>query len=117
MSKNEVYKEANHLSLPVPADTKAGTPVRIGVLNGWAETPEGEGVGNIEGYASVNFTGAFKVEVAGALTKGQAVYITSANTLTATAASNALFGAALSAKGSGTGLAIIKVNPFGPAGA
>ena len=113
MATNEIFKEANHLSLPVPANTKAGVAVRIGVLNGFTEVAEGEGVGNIDGYASINLEGAFKVEVDGALTKGQAVYITSAGALTATAGTNAVFGASLSAKGTGKGLAIVKVSPFG----
>lgn len=85
MALNEIFKEANHLSLPVPADVPAGSPVRIGVLNGFTETPEGAGVGNVDGYASINMKGAFKVEVEGALTKGQEVFITPTNTLTTTA--------------------------------
>lgn len=109
MAKNEVFSEANHLSLPVPADTAAGVAVRVGVLNAFTETPEGAGVGNVEGYASVTLEGAFKVDVTGALTKGQAVYITSAGALTATATDNALFGASLSEKGSGSGPAVVKV--------
>lgn len=117
MATNEIFKLGTHVSLPVPADTKAGAPVRVGVLNGFTETPEGEGVGNIENYASINFDGAFKVDVAGALTKGQAVYITSAGALTATAASNTFFGASLSAKGTGTGPAVVKPIQSAPASA
>lgn len=116
MATNEIYREANHLSLPVPADTKAGAPVRIGILNGFTETPEGEGVGNIENHASINFEGAFKVDVVGALEKGQAVFIKSDNTLTATVAGSAArFGASLTKKGAGTGPAVVAVDKFGPA--
>lgn len=114
MATNEIFREANHLSLPVPADTPAGAPVRIGVLNGFTEVPEGEGVGNVDGYSSVNFEGAFKVDVAGAITnKGQAIYITGAGALTVTASGNFPFGSALSVKGAGTGPAVVKVAPFG----
>lgn len=114
MALNEIFKKAEHLSLPVAADVPAGVPVRVGVLNGFTETPEGAGVGNIEGYASLNLIGAFKVEVAGALTKGQEVFITPAGALTATAGTgNFSFGASLSDKGAGTGLAVIAVAKFG----
>ena len=41
MALNEVFKEANHLSLPVPDGTQSGTPLRIGILNAVAETDEG----------------------------------------------------------------------------
>ena len=117
MATNEIFKFGTHVSLPVPADTKAGVPVRIGILNGFSETPEGAGVGNIEGYASINFDGAFQVDVTGALTPGQAVYITSANALTATATGNALFGASLSTKGTGVGKATVKPIQSAPASA
>lgn len=109
MAKNEVFKAANHLSLPVPADTPSGKAVRVGVLNGFTETPEGEGVGNIEGYASLNLEGAFKVDVTGTLTVGQVVYITPAGVLTATAAGNFVFGASLRAKGTGVGPSVVRV--------
>lgn len=123
MALNEVFKEGNHLSLPVPDGTISGKSLRIGVLNAVAETDEGGatvvvngitqqsgGIGNKDNFASVSLVGAWEIDVAGALTVGQAVYIkTSDNTLTATATGNFLFGAALRAKGTGTGPAIVKV--------
>lgn len=114
MALNEIFKEANHLSLPVPADVPAGSPVRIGVLNGFTETPEGAGVGNVDGYASINMKGAFKVEVEGALTKGQEVFITPTNTLTTTAGTgNFSFGASLTERTATSGLAVVAVARFG----
>ena len=112
MSANEIFREANHLSLPVPADTPAGVAVRIGVLNGFTETPEGAGVGNIDGYASINLEGAFRVDVDGALTKGAPVYIVEADgslTSTDNAGANPLFGASLSEKAAGIAPAVVKV--------
>ena len=38
MAKNIVYKPGDHLSVPVPAGTKSGDPVRVGGLNGVAIT-------------------------------------------------------------------------------
>lgn len=114
MAMNEIFKEANHLSLPVPTDIPAGNPVRIGVLNGFTETPEGQGVGNVDGYASINMKGAFKVEVAGALEKGQEVFITPTNTLTATAGTgNFSFGVSLTERTATSGLAVVAVAKFG----
>lgn len=122
MALNEVFKEGNHLSLPVPNGTVSGTPLRIGILNAVAETDEGGatvvvngitqnsgGIGNANDFASVSFVGAWELTVTGALTVGQAVYITGAGALTATATGNFLFGAALRAKGTGSGLVVVKV--------
>lgn len=122
MATNEIFKEANHLSLPVPDGTLAGKPLRIGILNAVAETDEGGatavvngitqitgGVGNKDNFASVKFTGAWRLTVTGALTVGQAVYITGAGALTATATGNFLFGAALRAKGTGSGDVLVKI--------
>ena len=103
MALNEVFRDADHLSLPVPSDTASGKPVRIGGLNGVTETAEGEGF-NADGYASVWLKGAHKVNVTTTttLTVGAPVYIvTASNTLTTTDNSDAnpLFGHALEAKG------------------
>lgn len=122
MALNEVFKEGNHLSLPVPDGTLAGKALRIGILNAVAETDEGGttavvngitqttgGVGNKDNFASVSLTGTWELDVTGALTVGQAVYITGAGALTATATGNFLFGAALRAKGTGLGPVVVKV--------
>jgi len=119
---NEVFKEGNHLSFPVPDGTTSGKPLRIGILNAVAETDEGGasivvngitqqtgGIGNKDNFASVSHVGVWELDVAGALTVGQAVFIKSDNTLTATATGNFLFGAAIRAKGTGTGPAVVKL--------
>jgi len=119
---NEVFKEGIALSLPVPDGTLSGKALRIGILNAVAQTDEGGqtavvngitqitgGVGNKDNFASVSLVGAWELDVTGALTVGQAVYITGAGALTATATGNFLFGAALRAKGTGLGAAIVKI--------
>lgn len=102
--RNAVINQATKLSLPVPADTASGAPVKVGSLIGVCATKEGEG-GNADGYASVWREGAFDLSVTGAITAvGQPVYITSSNTLTATAGSDTLFGYALETKGAAAGV-------------
>lgn len=123
MALNEVFKEGIALSLPVPDGTKSGQPVRIGILNAVAETDEGGativvngitqqtgGVGNKDNFASLKLTGAWELDVTGAVASvGQPIYIKGDNTLTATATGNFLFGAALRTKGTGTGPLVVKV--------
>lgn len=126
MSLNEIFKEGNHLSAPVADTVRSGDPLRIGILNAVAETDPGGtvdaqnvvngvsqptgGVGNAVGFASVSHEGVWRVPVTGALAGyGTAVYITPTGTLTATAASNFLWGSAIRAKGTGTGDAIVKI--------
>ena len=123
MALNEVFKEGNHLSLPVPDGTVSGKPLRIGILNAVAETDEGGatvvvngitqisgGIGNKDNFASLSFVGAWDLDVAGAVASvGQAIYIKTDQTLTATASGNFLFGAALRTKGTGTGPLLVKV--------
>lgn len=84
MATNEIFKEANYLSLPVPAGTVSGDPVQIGELVGVAQTTEGENVGtsmvytpevwgqiptstgfNEAGFASIALKGAFAFEIEG----------------------------------------------------
>lgn len=117
MATNEVFRDSAWISLPVPETVKSGAPVRVGVLNGVAQTDAGVtgtpvvqgGVGNLPGYASVALQGAFRLTVVGALTVGQLVYIKTDLTLTATATGNKVFGAAVFAKGTGTGPATVKI--------
>ena len=94
MALNEIFKIGKSISLPVPANTKSGDPVRVGVLNGVAIVAEGSGF-NADGYTSVDLFGGhlFEITGGGAATVGTAVYITSAGALTLTAASNKLYGA------------------------
>lgn len=75
MAQNEIFRNATHLSLPVGSTVKAGDPVKVGVLNGVAQTAPGEG-GNPPGYATVWLQGAFKVPVTGTVAKvGDPIYI------------------------------------------
>jgi hypothetical protein len=72
-------------------------------------TQSSGGIGNKDNFASVSHVGVWELDVSGALTVGQAVYITGAGALTATATGNFLFGAAIRAKGTGVGPAIVKI--------
>lgn len=126
MARNEVYKDADYLSLPVPVGTKSGAPVRIGGLNGVAQVDEPTAYlastttpayneapsSNKAGYASIALKGAWRLPVATAtaLAIGAPVYIvTASNTLTTTdnSGANPLFGHALSAKGTTAGQTVI----------
>lgn len=113
MARNEVFKEADYLSLPVAEGVVSGQAVRVGGLNGVAQTDRGAEVdpaapyvqdisGNVEGYASVALKGAFLLPVSttAALTIGAPVYITGAGVLTPAdnSGANALFGHALTPK-------------------
>lgn len=126
MALNEVFREGNHLSAPVDDSVRSGQPLRIGILNAVAETDAGGatntsqvydgvaqptgGVGNKVGFTSVSHVGVWRLDVTGALAGyGTPVYIKPDGTLTATATGNFLFGAAIRAKGTGTGPAIVKI--------
>jgi hypothetical protein len=128
MATNEVFKNADYLSLPVPTGTLAGSPVKIGGLNGVTQTSEATVIvppmfpnytgpaspsGNEAGYASVALKGAFNLPFAsgvGAVAVGDPIYITSGNVLNITSSGNQLFGYALSAKASGAGNVIVRLN-------
>lgn len=105
MAKNRVFAgNEPALSLPVPAGTRSGDPVLVGAIVGVAatdrtETVDGKqygGVGNPEGHASVEVSGAFALEVAEAVAAaGTRIYIVPAdNSLTTAdgAGVNTLFG-------------------------
>lgn len=120
MATNEVYKVGAYVSLPVPTTIKSGDPVRVGAINAVAQTDSGiaavgstpavpGGVGNGTGFASCALEGVFNLTVTGTLAVGQLVYVTGANALTATATGNKVFGTSLSAKGTGAGLALVKI--------
>lgn len=115
MARNEVFKDADYLSLPVPTGLLSGAPVRVGGLNGVLQTneasvdkPAGDynkaASSNEPGFASVALKGAFRIPVgtATALAIGDPVYIVTATgnlTTTDNTGANPLFGHALSAKG------------------
>lgn len=111
MARNEVFKEADYLSLPVASGVVSGQAVRVGSLNGVAQTDRGAALnpaapyvqdisGNVEGYASVALKGAFLLPVSTttAMTIGAPVYITSGGALTPVDTGNSLFGHALTPK-------------------
>lgn len=125
MALNEVFKDADALSLPVPNDTRSGSPLRIGILNAVAITDAGGltdgrnvvngvsqptgGIGNKPGFTSTKTSGAFHVPVVGAAAVGDPIYIKGDNTLTRTAAGNFLYGVALRAKGTGTATLLVRL--------
>lgn len=122
MATNEVFRDADNLSLPVPAATLPGVAVVIGSagptvagdlstgLVGVTQTKEGEG-GNPALFASVMLKGAHKLPVTGAITViGQRVFIPAAGgALTATVGTNVLFGQALELKAAGTATITVRV--------
>lgn len=116
MARNEIFKDADYLSLPVAVGTKSGDPVRVRGLNAVAQTDEPtewhaehgawdqHPSGNKDGFASCALKGGFRLIVAGTgtLQVGDPVYIvTATNTVTTTdnTGANPLFGHALSTKG------------------
>lgn len=109
MALNEVFRDADHLSLPVPADTKSGAPVRVGGLNGVTQTARGEG-GNESTHATVWLKGAHEFTADFAVANvGDPVYITSANALTDTATGNSLYGHALTTKAAASGPLTVRI--------
>lgn len=108
--RNEHFRDADRLSLPVDADTPSGDPVVVGSIIGVTATAEGEG-GNPDGYASVWTKGAFNLTVSTTVgSVGLALYkAAGTNKLTTTATANTLFGYALETKGSGDGVIPVKL--------
>lgn len=66
MARNQVFADAEYLSLPVtdPAAPVSGDPVVIGQLPGVALTDEGDG-GNAATHTSVHHSGAYDLSVKG----------------------------------------------------
>lgn len=95
MATNEIFREADHLTLPVPSGTKSGEPVLVGSLPGVAQTDRAA-----DGTATVWLDGAFLLTVTGAVVNvGDPVYIVTADrSLTTTATGNTVFGYALATK-------------------
>lgn len=109
MARNEHLRHANHISLPVPANTVAGGPVRVGILNGVAQTNRASSTdwagGNAVGEATVWLDGSHHLDVVGAVAAiGDPVYILADGSLAAATAEGAsVFGAALATQaGDGT---------------
>lgn len=128
MARNEVFKDADYLSLPVEVGTLSGDPVRIGELNGVAQTDEPtewhathgawdqHPSGNKNGYSSIALKGAFRIPVAGTgeLEVGDPVYwddVDGGVTADGIAGTDAVFGHALSRKGATDGqLVIVRIH-------
>lgn len=114
MATNEVFRDADHISLPVVAGTLSGDPVVVGQLVGVAQTKRGEG-GNLPTHATVHLKGAHKLVVDGAVTViGSPVYYVGDGTtrnaqLTTTGTSNTLFGHALETKAAGAAEITVRV--------
>lgn len=117
--KNEAFRPASELSLPVPVGTVAGDPVVIGSLVGVAACDRGAG-GNIETHATVLMDDrAYLLTVTGAITEvGTPIYIEPNGDLDVddNAGANVLFGysvckadGTLATKGAGAGQALVKL--------
>ena len=111
MALNEIFKLGANVSLPVPAGTQSGDPVRVGIINGVAQVNVGDGQ-NIAGYASVKSYGAFLVPVAGAVAVGDPIYIADGELSTDDAGE--LWGVALQAQAA-DGQITVRVIPESPA--
>lgn len=116
MAKNQRFTFRRTRSLPVPASTASGAPVKVGSLMGVTLTKEGDGR-NPSGYATVALDGCFDLIVTGALAAaGTPVYIDGSNNLTATASGNTLFGYSVpgytadGTKGSGSGVVSVEIS-------
>lgn len=130
---NEILRVGDKVSLPVDPGTVAGTPVRIGNLNGVTITDRAnasvppvnsdgsfnsaynQGGGNPDGNATVWLSGGFDLPVttAAAIAVGAPIYWDpAAKKLTTTAATNAVWGVTLTAgvnNSNGTYQALVRV--------
>ena len=105
MALNEIYRDGDHIALPVAEGTKSGDPVAVGSLVGVAQTDR-----DAAGNATVWLTGVFDVPVSDAVASvGLAVYITSAGVLTNAASGNTIVGYALATKGATAGYIPVKI--------
>lgn len=128
MATNEHFRRGDMVSLPVIAGKKAGDPVRVGVLNGVCATNRAKvdvtptnsdgtfnatydyGGGNPTGNASVWLSGAHDFTVTFAANTGDQIYILAdGSALTATAAGNNAYGAALNTKGATSGVLTVRI--------
>ena len=78
MAMNQRYTHFDHIALTVPDGVKSGQPVRVGAIAGVAQIDR-----QPDGKATVWLDGSHMIDVAGALTEGQVVYIKADRTLTA----------------------------------
>jgi len=128
MSTNEKFRAGDKVSVPMPAGTKAGAPLRIGGLNAVAATDVAKtdvsptnqdgtinaaynaGGGNPHGYGSAWFDGGHEFVVGFAVAAvGDPIYITALNALSGTASGNQLYGHALTTKGAPSGPLTVRI--------
>lgn len=105
MAKNQRYAENKHIALTADKAYTSGAPVAIGAYRGVALIDAAE-----DERVTVWLDGSWNIDVTGALTEGQVVYLAANGTLTATVGDTA-WGVANEAKTSGTAPA--EVAPFG----
>jgi len=112
MAKNEVFRNADHLTLPVPTGTKSGDPVVVGELKGVALTDRD----TTDGTATVWLKGAFAFSVDGAVdTVGTPVHIVADGTrqttlaVAAPAADGKVFGYVLETKTAATAPVAVRI--------
>lgn len=104
MATNEVLRNADHITLPVPSGTKAGDPVKVGSLVGVAQTDR-----DADGNATVWRKGSYSLTVSDAVASvGLPLYVAGDGTsritsLTTTATGNTLFGYSHGTKGATAG--------------
>lgn len=103
MALNQVYDDAESLSLPVEAGVESGDPVLVGDIPGVALTDR-----DADGNATVRLAGAFELEVKGVGTSGNSaidvgaiLHMQSNGDINKKTDSGKRFGYALGAVGSG----------------
>jgi predicted RecA/RadA family phage recombinase len=105
MARNEVFRVANRVTLPVPSGSLPGDPVAVGALVGVLETAR-----DAAGNATVSMEGGYSLPTTDAVASvGLALYVTSTRTITTTATANTLFGYSLSTKGAGAGTVVVRI--------
>lgn len=107
MAKNLIHDYTRTITLPLPAGTKPGQPVKVGdfigtAVHGVPTTAEGGKDGDL---AAVAVDGVWEQPVTGAVTQvGSKVYLVAAdNTLSTTASGNSFYGYALQLKPAAAG--------------
>lgn len=103
--RNQRYPENKHIALVADKDYESGQPASIGAYRGVVVADAKK-----DDEVTIWLNGSYLIEVAGALTVGQVVYMTSGGSLTATAGDTP-WGVANVSKASGT--AAVEVAPFG----
>lgn len=104
MAMNQRYTHFEHITLTADRDIEPGEAVRIGQVAGVSKTQAAKGE-----RVTVWLDGSYDIEVEGALTQGQAVYIAADGALAATG--DTFWGVAATEKSDGTGIA--EVAPAG----